>query len=418
MLDSRFRGLDLVIKHRFKLISFGLFIFLGLAVYLGFIIDRQIRITRYWDVIESTNSNPYEYREARNQAFQGLVDAGVSLIDRNFEQVNLARVELSGANLSGVNLSGANLSGAYLKNVKLTGAKLTGADLSYAKLFGDVDLLGADLEGADLEGVYLSDTHYSFPRNHQGHINLSGANLSGANLSGAKMRGGFSSVNLSGANLSGANLSGANLENVKLTGAKLLNANLENAQFSRVELSGAYLKGAKLKGTRLAAWLEGAYLENADLEGADLEGTDLSLARVSGVGFMIARSFSGQLFVTVIYKDTSAFKAGIKQWDRIAKINGKKIKEMDIEEVYRILFDKPDTKVTLTIKRYSLIIGDFETKDYSLTSDWFVLHFQGLTPEQVKKAKNWQKAYWGPPYRDDPEFRQKLGLPSKTTEQR
>ena len=112
------------------LISLALIIPSGLAVYLGLVIERKLRISRYWKVIESTSSTPKKYSQARNQAFEGLVKAGVSLIDTDFKEINLSRAYLKSANLEHTNLEGAILECAHLERANLNRANLNSTNLS------------------------------------------------------------------------------------------------------------------------------------------------------------------------------------------------------------------------------------------------------------------------------------------------
>ena len=113
----------------------------------------------------------------------------------------------------------------------------------------------------------------------------------------------------------------------------------------------------------------------------------------------------GEFYVQRVYQDTSAFKAGIKEQDEIVKINGKRTDKISMLYAYSLLFYEPGTKVTLTIERNN------QEKDYVLVSDRFTVSVRGLTPEQVKRAKNWEKACY------DPDFRYQLGLSRAQTEE-
>ncbi len=141
----------------------------------------------------------------------------------------------------------------------------------------------------------------------------------------------------------------------------------------------------------------------ATFHGASLEQADFRSKKVSGIGLWISRGRSGFYYVSLIYKDTPAFDAGIRRGDRIVLINKQNAEKIEIEKAHNLIFDKPfakpGTKVTLTIERNN------QKKEYSLISKSFTMSVQGLTPEQVKEANNWEKAYY------DPELAKQLGLP-------
>ncbi len=287
---------------------------------------------------------------------------------------DLSHAQLKPINLFKINFSRANLNGTLLKN-----AILSRAD------FREANLGGADLRGANLGGADLSRTQ------------LLRANLSDAYLATAY---------LYGANLSGANLSRGYLHHANLTKVKLLRANLSGANLHNTYLYGANLLNANLCGANLS------HLSGTELMGVNLKNTDLRNLDVTGVGLMITRllkAYGGQLlFVSGIYQDTPAKKAGIRLDDRIGSINQQNTDSMDMEVVHLLLFDKPGTKVTLTIKQG--LGSNSLQKEYCLTCERFMIPVQGLSPEQVKQANNWKKAHY------EPEFRFQLGLPPESTE--
>ena len=82
---------------------------------------------------------------------------------------------------------------------------------------------------------------------------------------------------------------------------------------------------------------------------------------------------------------------------------------MTINEINSLLFAKAGTKVKLTIFQGN---REKEYKEYTLKSEPFTMYIMGLTPEQVKKSYNWDKAYY------EPEFREQLGLPPEQREER
>ncbi|MEH2368864.1 nSTAND1 domain-containing NTPase [Nostoc sp.] len=239
--------------------------------------------------------------------------------------------------------AGESLASRDFSSINLSSANLRSAKLSDAKL-GGVNLYGANLSSADLRG-----------------INLNSANLSSTDLRGA---------NFIGADLRGANFTGADLRNANLTSADLWRVNLSSTNLSNANLSSANLKDAiYTKETKFPrnfdfigkqiyliapnSKLNGADLSGADLSGADLSGADLNGADLSGVNLFSANLSSADLRGALLLR-TNLFNA-----------------------------DLSNTNLNNTV-----FVGS-----------------KNLTPEQVKAAKNWEKAKY------EKDFRRKLGLP-------
>jgi len=180
-------------------------------------------------------------------------------------------------------------------------------------------------------------------------IDLSTANLSKANLSES---------NLLKANLSGANLQGANLVKTFIQGADFSKANLSKANLSESNLLKANLSGANLQGASLVkTFIQGADFSKADLSKADLLESNLQEAKLSGANFQGA----------------SLVKTHMLQ----AHLQETNLSQADLSE------------------------ANMDGADLSGAN------FQGaknLNPDQVKRAKNWEKAKY------DEEFSKKLGL--------
>ncbi|BAY27644.1 pentapeptide repeat-containing protein [Calothrix sp. NIES-2100] len=145
-------------------------------------------------------------------------------------------------------------------------------------------------------------------------------------------------------NFSGADLSFANLSDADLRAANLSFANLGLTNLSGADLRFAYPIGASLVATNLSdANLSRAYLNYADLRGAKFIGAKLISADLSNATLLLA------LFIGADLRDANLTNADL----------------------------------SYTNLRYA----------------------KNLTPEQVKSAKNWDKAIY------DKDFRAKLGLP-------
>ena len=178
---------------------------------------------------------------------------------------------------------------------------------------------------------------------------LSEANLEKANLSQADL----TEANLSGANLQSAYLWKTFMPRANLLGADLSQANLSEADLTEANLSGANLKGANFvknympRSNLLKANLSEANLSEANIDGADLSGADLK-------GAQLVKTF----------------------------MPGVQLKDADLSQANL-------------------------SEAYMDRADLSGANLQGaknLNPDQVKRAKNWEKAKY------DADFRKKLGL--------
>lgn len=207
-------------------------------------------------------------------------------------------------------------------------------------------------------------------------IDLNGLNAAKANLSGINLKKALlQQVNFEEANLNNAKLKEASLEGATLTNAKLFMANLQNAKMG--PLFGPWEKSKENSGLYVAPMIP-TNLERANLRGANLEGANLDRANLKG-------AFLDKAFVK--YKPSDP-----------GKVEG-------------------ETQPT-NLKRANLINADLQDANLegaNLEGATFDngTNLQGaifrdaknLTVEQVKVAKNWEKAYY------DPDFRKQLGLP-------
>ena len=154
---------------------------------------------------------------------------------------------------------------------------------------------------------------------------------------------------LAKANLDSARLRFSYLDGADLRGANLYRADLEEANLYRAHLEGADLEEANLKDANFyGAHLQGANLKNADLKGAALVRVYLPGADLSGANLACAHLKDANLKAANLYE---------------ARLHG----------------------------------ADLTGANFSSA--------EGITVEQVKRAKNWDKA------RYSPDFRKLLGLP-------
>ena len=149
-----------------------------------------------------------------------------------------------------------------------------------------------------------------------------------------------------------------NLENYYLPGIDLSKANLSKANLSESNLLKANLSGANLQGANLVkTFIQGADFSKADLSKADLLESNLQEAKLSGANFQGASLVKTHMLQAHL-QETNLSQADLSE----ANIDG---------------------------------------------ADVSGANFQGaknLNPDQVKRAKNWEKAKY------DEEFSKKLGL--------
>ena len=295
------------IKHKrnnvLQLVSFIFIPVIALSVYLGIVVEREIRIRELWKSFEAAERQ--KNSPARTQALQELVKANASLVDISLTGTNLKGANLSRGNFRGANFRSANLSEADLSNADLTSTDFKSADLSNAYLH-KADLGGADLRNANLSEADLSKANLKYADFQKanlseadlGETNLSGANLlntdlkytnfSGTNLSDADLRnanfsGNNYATDLNGIEFNSADLSNANLSNINLSNANFSNANLSNANLSSADLSNANLSDANISGADLSSF----DFYKTNLSGADLSGANLNEANLRGVENLI-----------------------------------------------------------------------------------------------------------------------------------
>lgn len=163
-------------------------------------------------------------------------------------------------------------------------------------------------------------------------------------------------LNKDGVSLVGLDANGANLQNINLQKAQLGKANLSKANLFKANLSKAEIGLTNLS----QAHLLGVDFSQAHLINTNLSQADLSEANLSQANLFMSNLSKAELFN--------------------ANLNGS------------------------ALGCASYVIGVAPT----ITENIYCTNLKGaknLTPEQIKKAKNWQKACY------DPEFRKKLGLP-------
>ncbi|QFS47058.1 pentapeptide repeat-containing protein [Nostoc sphaeroides] len=161
-----------------------------------------------------------------------------------------------------------------------------------------------------------------------------------------------------GESLTNKDFSRANLSRANLSRADLSRADLSRADLSRANLSYANLGGANLSGANLG----GANLGGANLGGANLGGANLSSANLGGANLSSAYP-----------SDANPIGANL-----IIYLRGANLSDANLSDA-------------------NLLGANLSSANLSGAKN--------LTPEEVKSAKNWDKAKY------DKDFRAKLGLP-------
>jgi uncharacterized protein YjbI with pentapeptide repeats len=382
-----------------------------------------------------------------NLPYAELSSAMFNEADLSFSNLKAANLQL--ASFLKTNLEHADLSASNLQHTNFKYSHLSGSNLSAANLM-DADLSYTDLEGANLQGAVLINTslyqanltHAVYDEQTQPFkeiknflsqqkaylvapnsnlqlanlrkINLVKANLQNANLLGANL----SKTNLSKANLEGANLTKANLMDSNLEGANLKNANLTEAIYNQqtliplryfeafkqkayllapdANLSQSNLQGADLQRADLKqANLQKANLRNANLRGADLSQANLTNADLSGAIYDIHTRLpaNSEAFLNAYFLDND------KQ-----DLRGKTIQGLDLEGLGLVNAQLARANLTgANLKNANLRNANLQAADLSDTiltnanlEGANLTGAKGLKPEQIKRAKNWQKAKLSP----------------------
>ncbi len=216
------------------------------------------------------------------------------------------------------------------------------------------------------------------------------------------------------ANLQEANLFKANLQEAYLRGANLYEANLYRASLQEAYLYGANLQGAKLDGANLyeanlyGANLPGAYLHRANLQGAYLRGANLQEAYLTDADGLTASQVKAAVnWRLAFYTDDFLKELGLPP-DHSVRLEKKNLSGYDLQGAKLLSADLQ----RVNLRGANLQEADLENANLQ-EADLENANLQGadlrgarnLTASQVKKAKNWQLAF----YSDD--LLKELGLP-------
>ncbi|BAY87930.1 pentapeptide repeat-containing protein (plasmid) [Calothrix parasitica NIES-267] len=357
-------------------------------------------LIRHWTLLRKWVDENREKLRKRRAIITTIEELGGHGIV-NFSDLDLMNLDLSTLNLRGANLKGANLSNTDLSSTNLSNTDLSSANLNNTNL-SDANLNNTNLSGANLNNTNLSDANLN-------NTNLSDANLNNTNLSGANLN----NTNLSGANLNNVNLSGADLKFINLSGTvidfetrldnkwrliwEIVNQRVKKRNLSGVNLSNTYLSSANLEHANLqganfsGANLEDANFSDANLEDANFRGANLQYANFRNANLQYANFRSANLRGTYL---------------RLANLGDANLQGANLEDAYLSGANLEDTNLSganLTNTNFSN--AKLENNRFFRLYTYFTIETKNITPEQIKKAKNWEKAVYSP------EFRKELGLP-------
>ncbi len=225
----------------------------------------------------------------------------------------------------------------------------------------NLKIFGSQLTGLNLENAVLP------------HLDLSGTDLLQANLQNATLI----EANLSNSQLIYANLQKAFLEKANFQGADLKLANLKDAQLYQANLSGANLYRANFNGTNLS----GANLQGVkNIEQANFYRT------IYDINTKFPPQFNPEENGALLISPNADLKGVNLQGATLAQVDlsGANLAGVDLSQAVLI-----DTNLSNTNLEGANLTGAI-----------------GLTPSQLKAAKNWDKAKY------DADFQKELGLSS------
>lgn len=117
-----------------------------------------------------------------------------------------------------------------------------------------------------------------------------------------------------------------------------------------------------------------------------------------GIGAVCQKSDEGGIVIVEPYEDAPAYKAGIRKGDRVIKVDGKDIMDMDLSAAVALIKGDKGTQVTLTVVRDSQTMDisikrdavNIKTVDYEMRENSIgyivISQFDDVTTEQFKNA--------------------------------
>ncbi|MCC3415141.1 MULTISPECIES: pentapeptide repeat-containing protein [unclassified Microcoleus] len=182
-------------------------------------------------------------------------------------------------------------------------------------------------------------------------------------------------IDLSAANLSKANLQKATLEEADLSKANLQRADLRKTYMKKANFSQADLSQANLSGNTI--------LEEADLSKANLSRADLRETYMKKANFSQADLSQADLSGNTIMEE--------------ANLSGANLQGTNLEKTHLV----KSKLLAANLSKANLREANLQDADISGAN---LQGAKNLNPDQVKRAKNWDKAKY------DADFSKKLGL--------
>ncbi|NEQ95772.1 MAG: DUF2934 domain-containing protein [Cyanothece sp. SIO2G6] len=298
----------------------------------------------------------------KKQVLEALID--LQLVQEFEDQkpvISLEGMILDSINLSDADLRGVDFSNASLRNTDLRGVNLSNANLTKANLTGAI-LTGANLNGATLNQTELSDAQ------------LSSADFRRANIL---------SVEFSAVDLNGADFRDSVLKNVNFLGADLAGVSFVGAKLDHITFTNADLRYSRLYGT-------GTDLAYMNFDNANLSDAQLNNTCLVGASFIKADFSRANLTGAVLSKDENNCIDDRRLADYPQTLPSTSTDDDAPRSIDRIYI--PTYMISAPLADEANIRGaNF-------------LGAEGLSPQQIKSARNWESATY------DSDFRQQLGL--------
>lgn len=321
------------------------------------LIDADLTGANLTRVVFDSQTQPFEkikdYLPQQGAYFIDFQEKTKAKLEKaDLRKVDLSETNLEEANLKEANLGKANLYKSNLINGILEKTNLRGTNFEKAKLNTNTKFT---------EAIYDEETEKKFPFQWRGILKRTAykiqenSQLQGANLSKADL----TDANLKRSNLREANLSKADLRSADLTDADLTGANLQSALY---DVGTRLPEKFKEKFSQFAYNLDvGSQLNNANLEELNLESVNLVYANLEGANFKQAHLRQAMLF-----------KANLRQ----ANLAGANLVFANLEQA----------------NLENAVLNQANLEGANLKG------VIGLTPEQVKQAKFWEKATYSPDF--------------------
>ena len=138
--------------------------------------------------------------------------------------------------------------------------------------------------------------------------------------------------------------------------------NVIRTEIEKYYLNSDEIEDSELVDAALKGYVAGLGDEYTELMTAkEYEELEQELSEYVGIGIYVGQSLNGEAVILAPVGDESpAFKAGIKEYDVIIKVNGEDVTGLELEEVTNKIKGKEGTKVKITVDR------DGEEKEFEV----------------------------------------------------